>query len=263
MIYGMKCTFSHEGLRKTIRQVLKHIKDRKPQDFERLRGRIRQFKYLSKEEERRGVVGCVITLGNTGLPSLQYLHLDIDDKDINDDKSCDVLLTRRLQNEQIWYQRATITHELGHVATRKEDIQRRGTEELEWALELTADWYAYRWGFGQDIRRVLPLRDEMHHLCGPGSLFAEANLVIKISRNHVVNEASIEEAVKYVEQLEADLQSETADDKLEFGLKLLVMLKKRIEQRKKSRTNIDSNKKVQKIKSCLEEAEKILKFVKK
>jgi len=67
---------------------------------------------------------------------------------------------------------ATIAHEFGHACTRDIDLDRRGTiPNEEWRSELTADWYAYKWGFGREIVRDRKIRDWHHHGPKPGDEF--------------------------------------------------------------------------------------------
>jgi hypothetical protein len=66
-----------------------------------------------------------------------------------------------------------VAHELGHAATRRfDDLPRRQAPSDEWASELTADWYAYRWGFGRQVAHFRKHRDWGHHCVGPGGKFS-------------------------------------------------------------------------------------------
>lgn len=57
---------------------------------------------------------------------------------------------------------ATIAHEFGHAATRQKDMERRTSCIIpeHWLCEITADWYAYRWGFGREISIYRKMVDE-------------------------------------------------------------------------------------------------------
>lgn len=66
---------------------------------------------------------------------------------------------------------ALVAHELGHAITTFFDLQMRGDAEDEWASELTADWYAYRWGFCAEIEAHRPTRDWRHHGVPPGGAY--------------------------------------------------------------------------------------------
>jgi hypothetical protein len=67
---------------------------------------------------------------------------------------------------------AIVAHEFGHVVTIYDHLQERGEcPSDEWQSELTADWHAYRWGFGQQIEANRAIRDWMHHCVGPGEWF--------------------------------------------------------------------------------------------
>jgi hypothetical protein len=67
---------------------------------------------------------------------------------------------------------ATIAHELGHACTSNDDCERRGVLDDEWASELAADWYAYKWGFGRLIARDRKNRNWLHHGPAPRSHFS-------------------------------------------------------------------------------------------
>jgi hypothetical protein len=48
---------------------------------------------------------------------------------------------------------ALVAHECGHAVTRARDFAaRERTSDAEWASELCADLYAFRWGFEREIR---------------------------------------------------------------------------------------------------------------
>lgn len=66
-----------------------------------------------------------------------------------------------------------LAHELGHAATRSEDLELRGDLPDELRSEATADWYAYKWGFGPDIERWEKSRDWRHHGPRPGETYTE------------------------------------------------------------------------------------------
>ncbi len=84
-----------------------------------------------------------------------------------------------------------LAHELGHAATRSEDLERRGPISDEWSSELAADWYAYKWGFGRQIARERKTRDWLHHGPCPGSTFKESYdgkiYHYRVTRNFVVH----------------------------------------------------------------------------
>jgi hypothetical protein len=78
---------------------------------------------------------------------------------------------------------ATIAHEFGHAMTRYEDLKRRKSFDEEWASELTADWYAYRWGFGREIAATRKILRFIHHCAGPGQEFEADGNIYRVTRN--------------------------------------------------------------------------------
>jgi hypothetical protein len=66
---------------------------------------------------------------------------------------------------------AVVAHALGHVCTRKNDFFERDGLDAEWASEVCADFYAYRWGFGRNIGQHRRSRSFGHHGPGPGQEF--------------------------------------------------------------------------------------------
>lgn len=68
---------------------------------------------------------------------------------------------------------ATIAHELGHAATTQGDFEKRDNAlggDAQWASESCADYYAYRWGFGRQVRRSQQTRRLGHHGGLPGQV---------------------------------------------------------------------------------------------
>jgi hypothetical protein len=66
---------------------------------------------------------------------------------------------------------AVLAHQLGHVTTRPDDYERREGFDARWAWEMCADYYAYKWGFGREIREHRRRRDPAHRGPAPGWLF--------------------------------------------------------------------------------------------
>ena len=88
---------------------------------------------------------------------------------------------------------STLAHEFGHACSRWEDLERRQAPSDEWASELTADWYAYKWGFGRLIARQRKTRDHLHHGPGPGETCELGQLDrsmrrFRVTRSFVVHE---------------------------------------------------------------------------
>jgi hypothetical protein len=79
-----------------------------------------------------------------------------------------------------------VAHELGHVAATDHDQASRHAPDDEWASELAADWYAYRWGFGRDIARDRPTRRFVHHAVGPGQVIGVGDRWYRVSQRFVM-----------------------------------------------------------------------------
>jgi len=82
-----------------------------------------------------------------------------------------VRLSRALVKTPEFVVIAAIAHELGHACTTQEDFEKRKRIiDDEWASESCADYYAYRWGFGREIRRHNKTRYVRHHGGLPGDI---------------------------------------------------------------------------------------------
>lgn len=139
-----------------IGNTLDRIREKAPKDYDRLVGLVLAIVVCEMDEggpygewmgalrrkEYRNAYGLE-TLGSPGFVLLN--------KDIPPDRRIGV-----------------VAHELGHAATIFNDLMRRGPVSEEWRHELTADWYAYKWGFGLEIARRRKNQDWGHHCVGPG-----------------------------------------------------------------------------------------------
>ena len=100
-----------------------------------------------------------------------------------------VKFNRRLNDEPVGFPRAVVAHEIGHVATEAEDLLRRNAPEAEWAHEATADWYASKWGFRDDLERSMwPTRDFGHHGPSPGETITYGDVVYRVTQDFVFEE---------------------------------------------------------------------------
>ena len=121
------------------------IRSRYPEDFERIRTRVRKILPLSRECRQQGDIGW----WKAG--------------DINDRTSTGVIMLASDPLHII----STVAHEFGHVCTRDADVAKRYIND-EWTSEMCADYYAYKWGFGRSIARHRPYRVSSHHGPVPG-----------------------------------------------------------------------------------------------
>jgi hypothetical protein len=150
-------------MRLALRQTLSQIRDRHPRDFGRVQALVREILPLPAAEEAEGTIGrwepsppraddpATWDWGTGDTPGVLFLS----------------------ESAHVLNPVALVAHELGHACTTLEDRDRRGAcWTAEWAEELAADWYAYKWGFGRIIARNRRYRNWMHHGAAPRSTFA-------------------------------------------------------------------------------------------
>ena len=181
-ILGIPCSISDPELSKAVRKVLEQIRERFPKDFERLHERILCIR--TRKDIGEGTMGEWV--GPSGPdPNWAYDH----------DTPGYIEITEGLSVER---HVDVIAHELGHTATHDEDLERRGEVCDEWCSEFTADWYAYKWGFGKEIARFRETLNHLHHGPAPGTSFEEGRgdgrvYHYKVTRNFVVHLTKITE----------------------------------------------------------------------
>ena len=146
-VSGITCTLRTVPARRALRKVLSQIKKKCPRDFARLQKRLTA---VHPGEWDNGTLG-------EARPAT-----------VEDDRLQTVYVA---ENQEPWALEATLAHELGHVCSTQSDLDRRTTEDNEWASEGAADWYAYKWGFGKLIARDRRTRDLHHHGWWPGQTF--------------------------------------------------------------------------------------------
>jgi hypothetical protein len=174
-VYGIRCTIKSPNLQRAIRLVLRQIRERAPQDFKRIRVRVRKVaSYTGQRREFDKQLGRHILIVDAGIAMVEprgdgavtihpmpimgqacRLSGDTDDFD-----GPVVVKLRELFRDDVAEpnQRAmmaTIAHEFGHVCTREGDFHKRllGYDDRSLIDELCADIYAYKWGFGRYIAR--------------------------------------------------------------------------------------------------------------
>jgi hypothetical protein len=86
----------------------------------------------------------------------------------------------RLPNEHLI---ALLAHECGHAVTRARDFDaRRRYGDEEWASEMCADMYAFRWGFESQVRAQAPFRKIAHHAALPGQTIWDGDYAFRVDR---------------------------------------------------------------------------------
>ena len=175
-VEGIPCTLKQKVTRLRLRDVLRQIKEGHPKDFNRLRELVWGVGPYVDDDE-----AC---LGEWDSNCAQQY---IDGSDPTTwawqgwAETPGVLRIRENQASERLV--STIAHELGHAATRDEDLERRGGPSDEWSSELAADWYAYRWGFGREIAKWRARRDSLHHCAGPGQTVIDGDREYVVTRS--------------------------------------------------------------------------------
>jgi hypothetical protein len=157
-IDGIVCVVQSPDVRRAIRTVLEQIKKRYPEDFARIRGRVRRIAPLAGVRAGRA-------------QSAWHESARSRTRSRTDGSSPGVLKVAEDCTAAV----AVIAHELGHVCTRQEDFERReasASGDSALAKELCADRYAYRWGFGRDVSKARRDGHMAHHGPPPSSEFA-------------------------------------------------------------------------------------------
>ncbi len=159
-IEGIACRVANLAVRDAIKAVIDRIRIASPADLELIRSTVRSIEPLTpaeildgtrgewKEEQPRG--DDLSTWGwgfDTPPPGRLFLA---------DEDAPDLL--------------GIVAHELGHAVTLADELRDRSGLGDEWASELTADWHAWRWGFGAEIDALRASRDRVHHGFAPGSI---------------------------------------------------------------------------------------------
>lgn len=159
-VHNILCVSCDESWCAVIANTLNRIKTKAPSDYERL---IPLVLAIVSCEQQDGTMG-------EWLPLHRVLQYNWSYGIASDTPPGMLFLNRDLPLKVI---PGVVAHEFGHAVTRYEDLARRGPVCEEWRSELTADWYAYRWGFGREIATRRKSRDSLHHGPGPGGTFEE------------------------------------------------------------------------------------------
>jgi hypothetical protein len=172
LIYGISCTLRGDGAVRVVKQVLRQIRDRYPNDFVRLSARVLRIEPLTRrdrgESASEGVVGrwCGRTFEEV-YRDTDFVSLPEDIRMKFDEWHSGIVKLAEDQARDKFM--GIVAHEFGHACTRFVDIVRRCAPEDEWASEAAADWYAYKWGFGRYIAICRRTRAWLHHGPAPGS----------------------------------------------------------------------------------------------
>lgn len=174
-IYGITCKLRTPAARKALRAVLSQIRIRRPADFARIKRNVGMIAPLAKRETANGT-------GGRWCEGAKMIDPDDPATWAGDEHEPGVVRIAEVQENAMNLQ-AIIAHELGHACATYKDLIARNFPFDEWNSELTADWYAYRWGFGRAIARHRRTRHVMHHGPAPGTEFEYGGFNYRFTRN--------------------------------------------------------------------------------
>ena len=169
------CSIAAPELCEKIEDVLRAVR-LFPRDYVRLVARVVRFGTLTRAERTDGTQGWW-----KRLPARKVLHPVYGEVWEDDDQRSGVITLAPDVD------RGTVAHELGHAAATEDDLARRHAPDDEWASELAADYYAYKWGFGRDVASHRHTRRFAHHCAGPGQLISLGDQWFRVSRRFVMH----------------------------------------------------------------------------
>jgi len=166
-------------VQRAVAEVSAAIQRRRPRDWARLCCRVQRISWLPEEDGS--------TLGQWFVDREHITQLRVQRKqkpgfgaDDESDERAEFLargwigISLRLTELPPNVLVAEVAHEFGHAVTRPRDVERREAllGDAEWATEMSADMYAFRWGFEQEIPAAQPFRDVGHHGALPGDVIS-------------------------------------------------------------------------------------------
>jgi hypothetical protein len=186
LIRGIHCTLKVPASRRIVADVLRQIERVSPKDFKRLREVVALIRPLPRAKLADGTIGewlgKTFEEANAGADFFSFpaeIRLRWDEW-----ATGTVELVEATQTDAHGLA-ALAAHEFGHACTRQDDLRRRNAPSDEWASEAAADWYAYRWGFGELIRRARKLTNWGHHGAEPRRTIWLGDEAYRVSRNFV------------------------------------------------------------------------------
>ena len=186
VVCGIPCCLQNPKSQRVVDRVLRQIKDRFPQDFARLKDRIEMIRPQPEAKSAGGTMGQ--WFGKTFESVYHGAKNSCLTQEILrqwDECAHGILEIREVGcvTEDVFA--ANLAHELGHACTMLADIERRQSPSGVWGSEATADWYAFKWGFGKLIRITAKDRAPGHHGPLPGETIVEGAHTYSLSRNSV------------------------------------------------------------------------------
>ena len=184
---GIDCSIDGEPmLCKAIAAALDQIRRRDPRSFRRIRERVVSFRLLGPAEtkgraaaEMERVERAPKLIEHPDLPGIEVAEAQFH----QDGELCVPGVVALAPDAGL----ATVAHELGHAATTVKDMERRQAPDDEWAAELAADYYAYKWGFAREVGRTRRWRRFSHHAVGPGQVIGLGDRWWRVSRRFVMH----------------------------------------------------------------------------
>ena len=185
-IKGIPCTLKSPVAVRLVKKFLAEIAKNYPKDFQKIQSKTTLIKRVPKKEIDIGTRGQVVEV-DAEVSSEAFFAGAFDD---NQFEKVIVFIDETVKDSESMF--VTIAHEFGHVCTTEKDLARRKAPSDEWASEATADWYVYKWGYGNISRKenVKHPRHLLHHGAMPGETLTDNGTTYRLSRNFVYRNIS-------------------------------------------------------------------------
>ena len=184
-IKGIPCTLKSPVAVRLVKKFLGEIAKNHPKDFQKIQSKTTLIKRVPKKEIDIGTRGQVVRV-DAEVSSEAFWAGVFDDNQVEEVfEKVIVFIDETCKDSESMF--VTIAHEFGHVCTTKKDLARRKAPSDEWASEATADWYVYKWGYGNISRKtnVKHPRHFWHHGATPGQTLEVNDVAYRLSRNFV------------------------------------------------------------------------------
>jgi hypothetical protein len=194
---AIPCEIQSEPVQRAVAEVSSAIQRRRPRDWRRLCNRVERISWLPEDDGR--------TLGQWFVDREHVAQLRSDTQQNPgfgaDDESEEFLargwigLSPRVTELPPNVLRAVVAHEFGHAGAGFWDVAEREVAfgDREQATEMSANLYAFRWGFGEDIRAAHPWRDLTHHGLLPGQVMVWEGYAYRVDDNFLPQPYVIED----------------------------------------------------------------------
>ncbi len=189
-IKGIPCTLKSPVAVRLVKKFLAEIAKNHPRDFQKIQSKTTLIKRVPKKEIDIGTRGQVVEVDAEVSSEASWAGV-FDDNQVEDVfKKVIVFIDETVKDSESMF--VTIAHEFGHVCTTKKDLARRKAPSDEWASEATADWYVYKWGYGNIARKMNARypRHLSHHGAMPGETLTDNGITYRLSRNFVYRNIS-------------------------------------------------------------------------